>query len=535
MDEYYDYMYAINNCEIDLPTYILYLIGDNYLKDVKISNNKYHDIIINLVKKELNLVTNLLNSYIFLEKFVKAEVKDQKTVKQFKTKGKQSYLNTDMVIPSIKVMAGGDTLQRNLDLIVDRGYIDQTSPVFIHIENMFKEICGGSHFPCNYDGLYGKLNIPVNRDRGHWLNTPLEIEPNPLSDISPSPYTNISGYLWTINKCGKDDKNLYGHITNILRTHDMGGYNNFRYFLKGLYYCILTSKRVELLSLRIGGHSPVEIQTLWRGENRVYTPVILNLPSNMVGNVKWRDITILQDGKYVLNPQNNNVGYKGVFKGFTATSDDISLAGYFCTSRNWEDTIKEYVQVMYNFRNISEEYSGWIYELQAFKERENLCLPGLVYTVEKIEYKHYDDALQFWSEPGNRPKSAGNVVDDISLKRPLLLITLKVEGVSGYLPGLSDQELTNINKLLHPSLAELPEPSESSEENSVLSNTTRYIVNTMGLNQHKLMLITGIILASYGLTGGGKKEDELSIQIKYLMNNIKKVGDFIKQEALRIM
>ena len=342
--------------------------------------------------------------------------------------------------------------------------------------------------------------------------------------------TNIAGYLWTVNTCD-GAVSLYKFITDILRYHQLEKYSKYSNYLTSLYYCIITSKAVNQSE-----HGRV----LWRGERRLFTPRMIGLPQSASGKVKWQDITEKIGNKDTLRGEYSKTGYDGVFQGFTALTPDISLAGYFCTSNNYQDIEDDvdYIQVMYELVGMKGEYSGWLYELQAFKEKENLCLPGLIYTVSNIVYMDHDDAINYWRGVG--PKSAGNGVNPHYLRRPLLLITLDITGISGYLPGLKPESRNEINNYLNNDIYELdPEYSDSTFYNNILLPTI-IIINTIGLSMGDLRRRILSIAFSYGDQSGGYQSGGKTIKsvkngidgtLKLLVENINKIGEYIVKEV----
>jgi hypothetical protein len=485
-EAYYEYMETISGpASQDINTYLFYLIGDPYLKNKKISTEETRQIINDL--KNSNLGQRFIDSYNSLQSHVKTideqgGTQNDNITAELNTSGdtyaiekassrKQSHIKHDVMSPltphiQSPVMVGsavshptprfpsamqvGGTLSATnltsgLQRVFPRESGMTTPEIMDLVRKMFQQISNGR--TCTLNGLFKKLDVPQVRTRGHWLNRVRTVNPNPLPSMSPSIYTNLAGYLWTINACG-GQISLYSKVTDILRTHDQQGFSDYQYFLTGLYFCIMTTTTLDTnaddyqpphLPLWTNGHALRGYGPLWRGEARVYSPEIINLSNNLSGNVRITDICNWDRRSGYTLKSNIRTGYRGVFTGVTATTDNIRLAGYFCTSKNAE-LDEDLVQVIYNFEGIKGEYSAYMQKLQALGESEILCLPGVVYTVEKIDYLPPHKAALFWSS--NPPGSAGNTVSSLLTKRHLLLIKLNVDGVSGHLPGWDSNTFT---------------------------------------------------------------------------------------------
>jgi hypothetical protein len=190
-----------------------------------------------------------------------------------------------------------------------------------------------------------------------------------------------------------------------------------------------------------------KLPTLYRGENNVYNPELLGLSNDLLGKVKWSDVAVKKGNKYVLK-DNISVDNTSVFQGMTATSPSLSLAGYFAGS---SDVDSNGIRVIYKFDNMSGSYAGWFMEVQAFREKEQLVLPGLVVKSKNIKYLHYDDSRRFFQK--NPPNAGGTSAMGNNV--PLLIVSLEVIGLTGHLPGLHPNAQWKTMQYLNPYLTNL--------------------------------------------------------------------------------
>ena len=610
LEEYTNYFNSIDGNIVDIETYLLNIIGYNYSpknKNITLYNKSlqlikksktFKDLIKNIksVVKSLKEVDERDIQFL-LEELKSFDEKDISVVNQEETTELAELAElaeVEPVHPKEIEVYGGSPIPDSEWLSLMKKYSPKSTEEdcsrLIHLIRCFYDF---GDCPCTEDGIYDKLNVAIQSDRGHWANSSRLNKERPFKELFPRVSTNIAAYLWTVNACGKNKRSIYSYTTDTLRTENKYAIMGISSYLTELYMAIISYHCYEeshRLPLTFGGDTIGEQQympILYRGEKLVYNPELLGLPRDKSGKVKWRDVTQIEKNGIPVLHSTCKIGTKCVFSGFTATSPDLSLAGYFCTSKNedaGEPVTEDDVQVLYVMNDIHHEYAGWFYEVQAFKEKENLCLPGLISEVTDIKYLHHAEAKAYWLNIG--PRSGTNEVKS-GLNRPLLIITLHILGISGHLPGLDPNMRQDVLEVLNPYVKLLPKstqpktlrnkvdrspsPSprptyEGSTDESVLpefmtiydnyaipltayiaynmlslydsdpKNLFMFLAWTLIIYTFTKQTLTGQPLMQYGdkhqLYGGGIEElfskyDSLIKAINKLLSSIEKIGDII--------
>ena len=609
LEEYTNYFNSIDGNIVDIETYLLNIIGYNY--SPKNKNITLYNKSLQLIKKSKtfkDLIKNIKSvvKYVkevderdiqfLLEELKSFDEKDISLVNQEETTELAELAElaeVESIHPTeIEVYGGSPTDPKWLSLMKKYSpeSTEEDSSILIDSIQCFY---GFGDCPCTEVGIYDKLNVAIEPNRGHWANSSRLNEKRPFKELFPRVSTNIVAYLWTVNACGINKRSIYSYTTDTLRTENEKAIMRISPYLTELYMAIISYHCYEESRRKpftLGGVTIWDQQympILYRGEKLVYNPELLGLPRDKSGKVKWRDVTQTDKNGIPVLHSKCKIGTKGVFSGFTATSPDQSLAGYFCTSKNEdaeEPVTKDDVQVLYVMNDIHHEYAGWFYEVQAFKEKENLCLPGLISEVTDIKYLHHAEAKAYWLNIG--PRSGTNEVKS-GLNRPLLIITLHILGISGHLPGLDSKMRHDVLEVLNPYVKLLPKsaqpktlrnkvdrspsPSprptyEGSTDESVLpefmtiydnyaipltayiaynmlsledsdpKNLFMFLAWTLIIYTFTKQTLTGQPLMQYGdkhpLYGGGIEElfskyDSLIKAINKLLSSIEKIGDII--------
>ena len=317
--------------------------------------------------------------------------------------------------------------------------------------------------PCHVNKILSRLERTPDANTGHWMNgTKIKLDrKRPFQGLNlPSVVTHICAYLWTLHKCS-GGSSIYDYVTSAIRTNNNIVINKISGFLTQLYMAIISYKNYDKeigKTVNFGGENiniHKNLPTLYRGENNVYNPELLGLSNDLLGKVKWSDVAVKKRytwREYVLK-DNISVGNTSVFQSMTATSPSLSLAGYFAKSSVVDSNG---IRVIYKFDNMSGSYAGWFMEVQAFREKEQLVLPGLVVKSTNIEYLHYDDSRRFFRE--NPPNAGGESASGNNV--PLLIINLEVIGLTCHLPGLHPNAQWETMQYLNPYLSTYhPPPS----------------------------------------------------------------------------
>lgn len=469
-EDYTNYINIVNGEIMDVETYLLNILGYNY--SPKNKNTKLYTKSLQFIKKSKtfrDLITNITNVVKSIkevdEKDVNFILEELHSLKKNEKMMDNKLEPTGINVPykeDVEVYGGSPISDSEWFSLIKKYSPSATKEDTLRVIQIIRCFFDFVNCPCTEEGIYNKLNVEKRQDRGHWTNTSKLNKNRPFKELFPRVSTNVAAYLWTVNACGVNKKSIYSHTTDVLRKGNYYDTQHISPYLTELYMAIISYHYYEEYKrkpLTWDGKAVKEQQcmpSLYRGEKLIYNPELIGLPKESSGKIKWADITTRDsNGRYVLQDK-CKTGNKCVFSGFTATTPNIALAGYFCTSKNedpMDPVTDEFVQVLYVMEGINHEYAGWFYDVQAFKEEENLCLPGLIAQVTDINYLHHREAEEYWTKI--RPKSGANIVTS-GLNRPLLVININILGISCHLPGLNQELMPDVLTVLNPYLTLLP-------------------------------------------------------------------------------
>ena len=477
INDYSKYYESNNGSPTDPNTYIINMIGYYYSYGKININQTLYNKSLELVKNsktfsdtielfnELDTVLNSINVKDITDKLEVLESELGKDLVSCSIENRSSKLGKDFFSGPIEnenkatlsVYGGnpitvGPNFERIRRMIQDNSPNSELTREITHIIDTLSTIMDG---PCHVEQILSRLERTPTANTGHWRNgMKIKVDrKRPFQEMGlPSVVTHICAYLWTLHKCSSGSS-IYDYVTSAIRSNNNIVINKISGFLTQLYMAIISyknydkgiEKTVNFEGEKINIHK--NIPTLYRGENNVYNPELLGLSKDLLGKVKWSDVAVKKGNKYVLK-DNISTDNTSVFQSMTATSPSLSLAGYFANSSLVDSNG---IRVIYKFDNMSGSYAGWFMEVQAFREKEQLVLPGLVVKSKNIKYLHYDDSRRFFQK--NPPYAGGTSASGNNV--PLLIINLEVIGLTGHLPGLHPSAQWKTMQYLNPYLNNL--------------------------------------------------------------------------------
>ena len=422
INDYSKYYETMNGSPTDPNTYIINMIGYYYSYGKININQTLYNKSLELIKKsktfrdtielfnELDTVLKSINVKDITDKLENLESELGKDLASSPIKDMESKLRKDLISGPIEnenratlsVYGGNPKIltaeeMNNFDrvkrMVGDNPPLYYLSTETTQIIDSLSTKMGGN---CHTNQILSRLERTPTANTGHWrYGSRIKFDNRrPFKELGlPSVVTHICAYLWTLHKCD-GGSSIYDYVTSAIRTNNNIVINKISQYLTQLYLAIISYKNYDKeiqKTIDFGGEKiniHKKLPTLYRGENNVYNPELLGLSKDLLGKVKWRDVAVKKGNTYVLK-DTISVGNTSVFQSMTATSPSLSLAGYFAKSSVVDSNG---IRVIYEFDNMAGEYAGWFMEVQAFREKENLVLPGLVVKSKNIKYLHNDDS-----------------------------------------------------------------------------------------------------------------------------------------------